>query len=234
MVLNHPFVVYGNVLTGSPAFSQFGYEREIAVPTKQLAAPNVSPPENAALCIAATQEIATVYYYKNGVHNGGFIDVSEQNIKTLIIDGSDFVSSIGHFSVTITLKQQGYIYNCSLGRKLTIPQKIKGSFAPMRHNVDIDVDTQYSESGIYLGRRIKAKGGSSKVSFDNLHDSFINGTEWQEFTKWALENPYYFSPFDGDKAMAEYHSFVSTDAPINASYNGNRRLMSVDFEMVKA
>jgi hypothetical protein len=234
MVLNHPFVVYGNVLTGSPAFSQFGYEREIATPVKQLSAYNVVPPENAALCIAATEEIGAVYYYKNGVFNGGFINVFEQNIKTLIIDDSDFISATGNFSVAIGLKRQGYIYNCSLGKKLTIPQKIKGSFAPMRHNIDIDVDTQYSESGIYLGRRIKAKGGSSKVSFDNLHDSFVNGAEWQEFTKWALENPYYFSPFDGDKAMVEYHSFVSTGAPISASYNGNRRLMSVDFEMVKA
>jgi hypothetical protein len=234
MVLNHPFVVYGNVLdsASSPAFSQFGYERVAATPSVRLISD--AAPAATALGISATEEIASVRYYKNGVRDGGFVDVSRQNTKTLIIDDSDFISSLARFSVYVTLKKRGYIYNCSLGKKLTIPQKIKGSFAPMRHNIDIDVDTQYSESGIYLGRRIKAKGGSSKVSFDNLHDSFVNGAEWQEFTKWALENPYYFSPFDGDKAMVEYHSFVSTDAPINASYNGNRRLMSVDFEMVKA
>ena len=231
-MVNYPFVIYDNNLKDKGAvFSSFGYERIAANNTIEITAAGVEA--GGALCIAATKPILSVTHYKNGAKNGGLFDASAYDTNVVIIRGDTFISANGNFSVIVELAEAGYVYNVSLGKVLTIPEKIRGEYAPMRHNLRTEFSTQYSEAGIYLGRSEKRTGGESAVSFDRLPDSFINSAEFKAFAAWAKRNPYYFSPFSGALEMPEYHSYVQTETDLASRYVGNMRRMDLTLDMRK-
>tara|TARA_R110000796_G_scaffold64465_1_gene149382 strand:+ start:147 stop:920 length:774 start_codon:yes stop_codon:yes gene_type:complete len=192
--------------------------------------------------------LSTVNYIAIGAHNlfsagvtnvrvqcktsaGSFITVATikpQSNSPIYFEFNDFLLC-AQVSVTITggtNREIGIIY---AGQSLIMQRALFGGHNPINLSSMTEYRNSMSDSGQFLGRRIKRKGQQSSFAWANITDEWYRDN-FQPFVNAAKTTPFFI------KTRPDYYvdevAFGYTTADISPSnQGGTTRMLSVNFTM---
>jgi len=123
----------------------------------------------------------------------------------------------------------GYIGSIYAGVALQMQRPFYGGHSPITLSASTTYFSSRSESGAFIGREIRKREYQTSAAWKNITDSWYRAY-FQPFVLSAKTLPFYFA-----WNLLEHSSDVAyciTNADISPSYQGNRDLMQVGFDMI--
>lgn len=244
--LNHARILYDNALLGS-SVSASGTTPQLTLVPNTADRWSFTTTSTITYTLLSTQSIDTVCIGSHNLKTAGYSVQIQYSSSTsgsftsfgsVVTPSGENLALMQHISSAVAVRRlrivvtgsgSAYIGSIYAGIALQMQRPFFSGHTPLPFGAVTDYYNPRTEAGNYIGREIRRRQYETSAPFKNLTDSWVR-TYLAPFIISARSLPFYFA-----WNLLEHPTdvgFAMVGGDIQPSYQGNRDLMSVSFDVI--